>query len=84
VDVGLLWCDTSRKRALEEKVSAAVAAYLAKPRFEGQVPNVCYVHHGMLPDDKEIRLDGVRVVPATNIPPFHLLVGVEENGRGSR
>ena len=54
-------------------MSAAVAAYLAKPRFEGQVPNVCYVHHGMLPDDKEIRLDGVRVVPAADIPPFHLL-----------
>ena len=83
MDVGLLWCDTRRKRALEEKVDAAVAAYLAKPRFEGQVPNVCYVHRGMLPDDKEVRLDGVRIVPATSIPPFHLLVGVEENGRGS-
>jgi hypothetical protein len=83
VDIGLLCCDTSKKRSLEAKVSAAVAAYLAKPRFEGQVPNVCYVHHGMLPDGKEIRLDGVRVVPATNIPPFHLFVGVEENGRSS-
>ena len=69
--VGLLWCDSDQKTSLEEKVSAAVAACLAKPRFEGQVPNVCYVHHGMLSDDKEIRLDGARVVPAANIPPFH-------------
>jgi hypothetical protein len=80
VDVGLLWCDTSKKRSLEAKVSAAVAAYVAKPRFEGQVPNVCYVHHSMLSDGKEIRLNGIRVVPATNIPPFHLFVGVERKG----
>jgi hypothetical protein len=78
-----MWCDTSNKRSLEAKVSAAVTAYLAKPRFAGQVPNLCYVHRGMLPDDKEIRLDGVRVVPATNIPPFHLFVGVERNGGSS-
>ena len=83
MDVGLLWCDTSKKRSLEEKVSAAVAAFLSKPRFEGQVPNVCYVHQGMLPDHQEIRLDGVRVIPATNIPPFHLFVVVKGNGRGS-
>jgi hypothetical protein len=83
VDVGLLCCDTSRKRSLEAKVSAAVAAYLAKPRFAGQVPNVCYVHHSMLSDELETRVDGVRVVPATNIPPFHLFVGVEGNGGSS-
>jgi hypothetical protein len=78
VRIGLLWFDDSKKRSLEEKVSAAAAAYRAKPHFEEQPPNVCYVHHGMLLDDQEIRCDGVRVVPASNIPPFHLFVGVEE------
>ena len=83
MDVGLLWCDTSKKRSIEDKVSAAVVAYRAKPRFEGRAPNVCYVHDGLLPDGKAIRLDGVRVVPATNIPPFHLFVGIEETVGGS-
>ena len=83
MDVGLLWCDTSKKRSLEAKVRAAVAAYRAKSRFAGQVPNVCYVHHGMLLDKQEIWLDGVRVVAATNIPPSHLFIGVEGNGGSS-
>jgi hypothetical protein len=81
VKIGLLWFDDNKKRSLEEKVDAAVAAYCAKPHFEGQHPSVCYVHHAMLSDGQEICFDGVRVVPAANIPPFHLFVGVEVNGR---
>ena len=78
---GLLWFDDNKKKPLEEKVSAAAAAYRAKPHFEGRDPNVCYVHHAMLSDGQETWCDGVRVVPAANIPPFHLFVGVDENGR---
>lgn len=79
--IGLLWFDDNKKKSLEAKVAAAVAAYRAKPHFEGQDPSVCYVHRAMLSNGQETCFDGVRVVAATNIPPFHLFVGVDENGK---
>jgi len=77
MDVGLLWFDDSDK-TLEKKVEDALEAYCAKPRFEGEMPNVCYVHPSMLPKEKEVvDLEGVRVATASTVTPHHLLVGVE-------
>jgi hypothetical protein len=75
--IGLLWFDNDKKRPLEEKVKQAVEAYCGKPHFAGQVPDTCYVHPTMLQDGQEVRLDGVRVIAATNMPPYHFLVGTE-------
>jgi hypothetical protein len=82
METGLLWCDDSKKKTLEEKVNEAVSAYCTKPCFAGKRPDTCYVHPSML--NEEIRVNGVRVVAIPVIAPHHLLVGVEQSSDGGR
>ena len=84
MEIGLLWCDGSKKKTLEEKVHEAVTAYRAKPRFGGRVPDVCHVNPAMMPEEQEVRLNGVRVIATSKIAPHHLLVGVEQSGTNER
>lgn len=85
MEIGLLWFDDSKK-ALEEKVNAAKAAYCAKPRFSGQTPDTCFVHRSMLPEGQDaVQMNGVRIAASATVPPYHLLIGVgSENGRGRK
>jgi hypothetical protein len=72
---GLLWLDADKKRDLAEKVARAVDRYHYK---FGEHPDVCYVHPSAL-DNGLIELDGVRVIPATNVLKHHFFVGI--NGK---
>ena len=85
MEVGLLWFDDNKDKSLEVKVDEAVAAYCAKPRFAGKIPNTCYVHATMLPEGQEVRLNGVRIAGTSTILPHYFFVGVEhagDNGNG--
>jgi hypothetical protein len=84
MEIGLLWCDDGKKKTLEEKVNEVVATYRSKPRFAGKKPDTCYVHPSMLGEEREIYINGVRVVATSIIAPHHLLVGVEEPGADGR
>ena len=84
MEIGLLWCDGSKKKSLKEKVNEAVAAYRAKPRFAGKGPDTCYVHPSMLNEEQEICINGVRVVATSIIAPHHLLVGVDQSSTNGR
>ncbi len=84
MEIGLLWFDDNKDKSLEAKVSEAVAAYCAKPRFAGKTPNICYVHPSTLPEGQEMRLNGVRIVAAAAIAPYHFFVGVEDAGDDGR
>ena len=84
MEIGLLWCDDSRKKTLEEKLNEAVAAYRAKPRFTGTRRDTCYVRPSTLNEEPEIRINGVRVVATPIIAPHHLFVGVGQSGANER
>lgn len=84
MEIGLLWCDDSKRKSLEEKVNEAVAAYCAKSRFAGNRPDTCYAHPSMLNEEQEIRINGIRVVATPTIAPHHLLVGMEQSGANGR
>ncbi len=84
MEIGLLWCDGSKKKTLEKKVNEAAAAYRAKPRFAGQRPDTCCVHRSMLDGEQEMRINGIRVVATAVIAPHHLLVGLEQDGADGR
>ena len=80
MEIGLLWFDDSPARSLEEKVQAALAAFSGKERFRGQKADTCCVHPSLLPDGKNGRLDGVRLVGAPYVHPHHFLVGAGRRG----
>jgi len=76
--LSLLWYDADPKRDLADKVARAAARY--REKF-GVPATVCRINPTLL--DREIRLDGVRVVPAQNVLLHHFLVGVEtQSGNG--
>jgi hypothetical protein len=73
VEVGIMYLDTGDK-PLEQKIKESAQAYYLKM---GQVPNCVHVNKDQL-DGQAIRLDGLRVVSARNVPRHHFWVGVEE------
>lgn len=77
VQEGLLWFDDDPVRSLADKVGRAARRYELK---YGRAPNVCYVHPTMI-DNREARVDALRVLPARTVLPNHFWVGVQE-GRG--
>jgi len=74
VKVGLLWFDDDPRRSLAEKIEEAARRY--REKF-GMDPDTCYVNPSTLGDGK---LNGTRVhvVPAPQVLPHHLLLGVVE------
>ena len=70
---GMMWLDSDIKRTVEEKVSQAVAYYSEK---YGKVARICYVHREML--NEELMVDGVRVLPMSNMIKHHFLVTAEQ------
>lgn len=73
MDIGMLWRDDDKERSLEEKVKRAVTYYREK---YGRMPNMCFVHMGMLPT--ELRVDKVVVRPAKDILPQHFWIGIQK------
>jgi len=78
--LGLLWYDDDPKRGLEEKIARAAQRY--REKF-GRMPNTCYVNPAML-GENALASGRVRVVPAENILPHHLWIGVSEGEGDSR
>jgi hypothetical protein len=74
VKVGLLWFDDDPRRPLSEKIEEAAQRY--REKF-GVDPDTCYVNPATLGDGK-VNGTRVRVVPATQILPHHLLLGVAQ------
>lgn len=70
MNAGMLWYDNS-KRTLREKIIAAADYHRQK---YGRVPNFCQVNTAQY---EEIELGVLKVSPAKNILPGHLLIGVE-------
>lgn len=71
---GLLWFDADPKRSLAEKLARAADSY----RFKfGRRPDLCYVNPAML-DNGTVEIDGVRVIPASNVLKHHFWIGEEE------
>lgn len=73
MDIGMLWRDDDKERSLEEKVKRAVTYYREK---YGRMPNMCFVHMAMLPN--ELRVDKVVVRPAKDILPQHFWIGIQK------
>lgn len=71
LQVGLLWYDGDRKKALAAKVEQAVARY--RDKF-GHSPDTCYVHEDSMED--ELVCGSVRVVGDRQVLPDHFWVGV--------
>jgi hypothetical protein len=84
MEIGLLWFDDSKKKSLAEKIDEAVEVYCAKPRFAGKTPNTCYVHPSMLPEDREVRVNGLAVIASGIVAPHHFFIGVEKDDNGRR
>jgi hypothetical protein len=74
---GLLWLDADPKRSLAEKLARAVDRY----RFKfGRRPDLCYVNPATL-ENGTVEIDGVRVIPASNVLKHHFWIGEEERAR---
>jgi hypothetical protein len=76
MDTGLLWFDDNSQRGIEEKVLRAAAHYQRK---YGQMPNLCFVHPGMLKGNgkrKTLQAGEVEVRPGRAILPDHFWLGV--------
>ena len=67
---GFLWYDDS-STPLEEKVRQAAGGY--QENF-GCWPTVCYVR--AIPSATTEQVDGIRVLPAANLLPHYLWLGV--------
>lgn len=76
MNIGLLWHDSS-SQDLARKLAPAAQRY--QERF-GELPNVCYVHPGQLPDgDRQVGSIWVR--PSRQILPHHFWLGLEQERR---
>lgn len=74
VQEGLLWFDDDPARSLADKVGRAARRYALK---YGRTPTVCYVHPSML-DNREARVDSLRVLPARTVLPNHFWIGTQD------
>jgi len=74
IQEGLLWFDDDPVRAVSDKIARAVQRYEQK---YGRRPDVCYVHPSHLGKSDAQPSDGVRVVPAKSVLPYHFWVGIE-------
>ncbi len=76
IQEGLLWFDDSPTRPMADKIGNAVQRYQQK---YGHPPDVCYVHPGHL--EQESQVEGVKVLPAQTVLPFHFWLGVSTPSR---
>ena len=82
MQVGLLWVDNDPHRGLANKIEDAARCYSEK---FGRPADTCYVNSLLIAKGPEmVAASGLpdltlRVVPATNILPYHFWVG-EEGG----
>ena len=71
IQEGLLWFDSTKNRTLADKVRRAVQRYEQK---HGHRPDVCCVHPYNQGDVTEV--DGIKVLTAKTVLPFHFWLGV--------
>ena len=81
--IGLLWFDGSQDKPLEAKVAEAPSAYRAKPRFEGKLPDTCYVHPSTISGTTVAQVSGVRVVGTQTVCPHYFYVVHAATGGGT-
>lgn len=72
--IGLLWFDASKNKPLEAKVSEAVLAYRAKPRFEDRAPDTCYVHPSTMSGTTAAQVSGVQLIGMQTVFPDYFFV----------
>ena len=72
--IGLLWFDGSQDKLLETKVAEAVSAYRSKPRFEGKVPDTCFVHPSIISGGALAQVGEVQVVGMPAVCPYYFFV----------
>ena len=80
--IGLLWFDGSQDKPLEAKVAEAVSAYRSKPRFEGKVPDTCYVHPSNISGGTAAEVSGVRLFGMPTVCPHYFYVVHVGSGGG--
>lgn len=79
MNVGLLWFDDDPRKSIEEKVQRVAAHYKRK---YGRMPDLCYVHPGVLSGDggKVKTVDQVEVRARLTVLPHHFWVGMRDGG----
>ena len=77
---GLLWFDKDSQRKLSDKISRAAVRYQTK---FGQRPTICYLNANDL-DDQIEEVDGIQLLPSTNVQRYHFWIGVENEAGASK
>lgn len=70
--IGMMWY-FSKTENLVTNIGIAAEHYRAKYKV---TPNVCHTNPKMIEETEEV--SGIRIVPDSDIMPFHLWLGVSE------
>jgi hypothetical protein len=80
MDIGMLWFDNDKQADFRVKVERAVLYYRDK---YGKVPNLCFVHPTMIPnnDNKStekpsLNSQGVEIRTSDTMLPHHFWIGI--------
>ena len=74
IQEGWLYFDDDPKRSITDKVERAASRYQQK---YGHAATVCYVHSSEMHSAEISLLDGIKVLPASTVLPFHFWLGTE-------
>ena len=81
IQEGLLWFDDDPVRATSDKIARAVQRYQQK---YGHRPDVCYVHPAHLKEGDVQPSDGIKVLPAKSVLPYHFWLGTQPEAAGGQ
>ncbi|MBN2044723.1 MAG: hypothetical protein JW757_06875 [Anaerolineales bacterium] len=73
---GMLWFDNDKKTSFASKVDRAVLYYKKK---YGQMPDVCFVHPQMVPEDKDTPAANLEVKASPGILLHHFWIGTKHS-----
>ena len=85
MEIGMLWFDNDQKADLQKKVKRAAAYYRDK---YGKVPNLCWVHPGMVlrkgekptgEEGEKFIVDRVEIRMSKTMLPHHFWIGVAQD-----
>lgn len=79
MDIGMLWFDNDPQSDLKSKVMRAADYYREK---YGGVPNLCFVHPGMLTEET-ITTGEITVCSKSTMLQHHFWIGVQQHNISS-
>lgn len=72
MNIGMLWFDNDPKADIKVKIERAASYYRSK---YGQIPNLCFVHPSMLPENA-VKSDSIEIRTTRSVLPNHFWIGV--------